>query len=593
MTEAIFVHGLTVHRYKTEENDQRFSRRANRITIGNQMQRWLTLKAIVGLWKNEEVAKMLMDSWSSTNGIYLEDGSFTELPEKDASPVPKEEEESIEDDYEDLPILERQLEDWEVLSRMKTTVPDITDSKSSPPASAALQPNLKSSAFHHGLIQTAQRTQSHQHSQIQILPQVKNLQQVQNSHEIQKSQLAQIPEKQQFLSLQTQNAAPGQPGVNMHWMFFPKTGGKPLLVLPNTGIGPKSVVTGGCIVPSTVTGSASKVLPLTKDNSQVTMISPKVSSSRTSPGKCLPVLSTNSVLQPSNFEQVAHSDCNITQLKFEGIKSEPESEEELDNKVNKTNQVSPDTSYHTSGLEADDIVLNLYCSSGDDADDDDDNDEDDDEIHRPQILKPSLSTSDKNKTTKKHKASKPVDAANKDINPSPKKVNVESSDTVKCFRSERLRKRGRISFVELLKGNVVFEKGKNGKIYAKERVTAIKTTSSVKVQRSKERNPIVGASTEASTGKKMHNQKNKSNSYDSEVTKDDGSSSNTDSEEVRYSDSDSDFDPDGISTNVELKTRRLKRKSQSVSDNSVEEHYLTTKKKKVKTLDRVVCFGGS
>lgn len=89
-----------------------------RINIGNQIKRWMTLKAGMRLWRNEDVAKMLMDCWSSVYGIMLDDGS--ELP---AEASDTEVQSNEPDDYcvtdeipleEDLPIWERPLEDWEI-----------------------------------------------------------------------------------------------------------------------------------------------------------------------------------------------------------------------------------------------------------------------------------------------------------------------------------------------------------------------------------------------------------------------------------------------------------------------------------------------
>ncbi|XP_033732781.1 zinc finger and SCAN domain-containing protein 12-like [Pecten maximus] len=58
-------------------------RQKSRICVGEQIGRWMAVKVSIGLSKNEDVAKMLLDSWCLINSFYVDDhGNF---PGKDCS----------------------------------------------------------------------------------------------------------------------------------------------------------------------------------------------------------------------------------------------------------------------------------------------------------------------------------------------------------------------------------------------------------------------------------------------------------------------------------------------------------------------------
>ncbi|XP_060068086.1 zinc finger protein 354B-like [Ylistrum balloti] len=59
-------------------------RHKSRICVGQQIGRWMAVKVSIGLSKNEDVAKMLLDSWCLINSFFVDDhGNF---PAKDSSP---------------------------------------------------------------------------------------------------------------------------------------------------------------------------------------------------------------------------------------------------------------------------------------------------------------------------------------------------------------------------------------------------------------------------------------------------------------------------------------------------------------------------
>ncbi|XP_060067985.1 uncharacterized protein LOC132548180 [Ylistrum balloti] len=524
-----------------EENERRQGRRSARINIGNQMDRWMALKCGLGLWKNEEVAKMLLDSWSTVTGICLDDGtedasSETDVKKRTSTDHVKDEMDrpQLDTEYdEDLPILERQLEDWEICLGVKTPSHNVT------PVSSALKPEAEQqkSSFLNDQTQTLQHTQGSQ--QKVILPLVKNLAEVHSCH--------QTSLNLKHPRLTKPDAIPGQQGTPRHLIFFPGTGGKPLLVLPD--IQYTSVASGISTTSLTVSRSESKTSSLSNDNNVVTT---------TSSSNTLPLMSTDNAMQHSNFGHVTHSDCNTMGIRCEDIKQEPVSEEKHYNNVNLDNEIKMETEYqmftskqrntqvviqalpgnhsNTQAVnqvltgnhsnpqtvnhvictghvnqqsespvlvrrdygngDANDIVLNMYCSSDDDFEEGNENPTTQlsaDLNKKTSQTKSKRFTTLKSRPTKKHKARSSGDTGSTVMCPYPKKGHRESEDTGNCYRSERLRKKGRISFIELMKGNVVFEKDKTGNIYAKEREACNETESNGKIENSNDRQDIVGS----------------------------------------------------------------------------------------------------
>ncbi|OWF43500.1 uncharacterized protein LOC110459662 [Mizuhopecten yessoensis] len=78
--------GTLVSEENKKERKQGWDRKEqkSRICLGKQIGRWMAVKVSIGLSKNEDVAKMLLDSWCLINSFFVDD--LENLPDKDCSP---------------------------------------------------------------------------------------------------------------------------------------------------------------------------------------------------------------------------------------------------------------------------------------------------------------------------------------------------------------------------------------------------------------------------------------------------------------------------------------------------------------------------
>ncbi|XP_033761373.1 GATA zinc finger domain-containing protein 14-like [Pecten maximus] len=569
-------------------NARQLSRGGSRINIGKQMNRWLALKAGMRMWKNEEVAKMLLDSWSSVNGIILDDGS--ELPAEEESsdtevqndePEVYNEIDELPIDNGNLPILERRLEDWEISASQKTPCQDVVPEASHVSTPVAEKPDLKSPCLLEPT-QTLKQTESHQH--IQISPPVKN-----QVHDCNQKGKIQIVKTTQNIDLQgLLNAVPIPAGAIKHLVLYPQTG----VLIVFYSILSLGQVTQSDSDTSPIIREIIKQEPVSEEeiddnvgtSKQVNLEAEVISSSHgnqeivkqevnSSHGNQQTVKQevynnhgnqqdVNQILNSNlgnqqNVNQILSCNYGNQQDVNQIINSNHGNKQDVNrilsgnrgnqqdvnqiinsnhgnkqdvnqilngnhgnqqdvnqiinsnhgnkqdvnqilnsNHGNKQDAIQILRSDNETGEAGDDIVLNMYCSSDDDADDE--SDESDEKTTTPNMsgnahkevnqAKIKYPTTEAKQATRKRGTNFSSDADGAVMSPSrPKKVHLESDDTVNSYRSERLRKRGKISFVELLKGNVVFKKNRKGEIYAKEREGFSETESSGKTEPSKGR----------------------------------------------------------------------------------------------------------
>lgn len=175
------------------------------------------------------------------------------------------------------------------------------------------------------------------------------------------------------------------------------------------------------------------------------------------PGSVRPSATSGTNQQPATSQSVPWMDPNLP-MKSEGsIKTNFAEEDRVETKVKVKQEPISDESSKIA--PEDEAMFDLFCSN-------DGSDSEHAEQLPPFIIRPSNSW-ESNFAPKTRRTTSSENSYKKNY-PVPQNKVGKSSKQVKDRQSERQRKKGRISFREVLKGDIFFEKDDKGKIMAKE-----------------------------------------------------------------------------------------------------------------------------